>query len=115
MGWPPKIGEILPRATECWHEQAKLDDWVLATRGHGLEWERVFRVGPEDRVSVWEAIAAGAGGAQITSVRDRGVNGIVCGVEVELTIGERTAPVTASWHYADENSAPRLATAYPTP
>jgi hypothetical protein len=113
MGWPPKIGEVLPRATECWYEPVKLEDWVLAARGHGLEWERVFRVGLEDRKRVWEAIAAGAAGAQITTVRDRGADGIVCGIEVELTIGERTASVTISWHYANEEATPRLATAYP--
>ena len=43
---------------------------------------------------------------------DRLPNGIVCGVEVELTIGERTAPVTISWHYESEEAAPRLVTAY---
>jgi hypothetical protein len=114
MGWPPKIGEVLPRATECWHERVKLEYWVLAARGHGPEWERVFRVGLEDQERVWEAIAAGAAGAQIATVRDRGAEGIVCGIEMELTLGERTAPVTISWHYASEGAAPRLVTAYPT-
>ena len=40
--------------------------------------------------------------------------GIVCGIETELTVGERTAPVTISWHYASEEAAPRLVTGYPT-
>jgi hypothetical protein len=114
MGWPPNLGEILPRAEEAWYDPVKLDEWVLAERGHGSEWERVFLVSREDRERVWEAIAAAAQGAQIKTVRDRGADGVVCGVEVEVTIGERTAPVTISWHYEDAEAAPRLATAYPT-
>lgn len=114
MGWPPKVGEVLPRATECWYEQAKLDDWVFATRGHGPEWKRVFRVGPEDHKRVWEAIAEAAPGAMIEEVRDRSPFGITCGIKVELTIGERTAQAVISWHYANERAAPRLASAYPT-
>ncbi len=46
-------------------------------------------------------------GTQIASVRGRGAKGIVCSVKVELTIGDRTAPVTISWHYASEGAAPR--------
>jgi hypothetical protein len=90
----------------------KLEAWILGERGHGGDWRRVFHVDLEDRGQVWEAIAAAAADARVTTVRDRGPNGIVCGVEVELTIGERTAPVTISWHYEREGAAPRLVTAY---
>jgi Domain of unknown function (DUF6883) len=112
--WPPNIGEPLPRAEAVWYEQVKLDDWVLGTRGHGEEWQRVFQVDVENRQQVWEAIVAAVRAARITTIRDRGADGIVCGVEVELTIGERTATVTTSWHFANEESAPRLVTAYLT-
>ena len=115
MSWPPRTGEVLPQAAEAWHEQEKFDRWVLATRGHGREWMRVFGVGPEDRERVWAAIARAAAGAAIVEVRDRSPFGITCGIEVELTIGERTAPVAVSWHYTEDGAAPRLATAYPTP
>jgi hypothetical protein len=47
-------------------------------------------------------------------VRDRAPHGVVCGVEVTLTINEGTAPVATAWHYAHENAAPRLVTAYPS-
>lgn len=114
MGWPPKIGEALPRAAEAWHEQIKLDDWILAERGHGSGWSRVFHLSPDDSKRLWEAIAAASLGAPIATVRDRGKDGIVCGVEVELTIDGRTAAVTISWHYEDEEAAPRLVTAYVT-
>lgn len=114
MTWPPKVGEALPRADAAWYEPVKLEEWILAERGHGNDWQRVFHVGLEDRQRVWEAIVAAVQGAQITTVRDRGARGIVCGVEVELAIGERTAQVKISWHYASEESAPRLVTAYVT-
>lgn len=114
MGWPPKVGETLPRSAECRYEQLKLDEWVLADRGHGREWSRVFHIGPGDSRLLWEAIAAASLGAPIATVRDRGEDGVVCGVEVELEIKGRTAPVAVSWHYERERSAPRLATAYPT-
>ena len=32
-----------------------------------------------------------------------------------LTINDRTAPIATSWHYTDEEAAPRLVTAYPAP
>jgi hypothetical protein len=114
MGWPPKVGETLPRSAECRYEQEKLDDWVLADRGHGREWSRVFHIGPEDSGLLWVAIAAASVEASIATVRDRGEDGVVCGVKIELTIEGRTTPVTVSWHYEREGSAPRLVTAYPT-
>jgi hypothetical protein len=115
MGWPPQIGESLPRAADCWYEQAKLLGWVLNSGGHGPEWERVFQVTAADHELVWAALAAAAIDVEIIEVRDREPNGIVCGVEAEVTIGERSASVTMSWHYADPGAAPRLATAYPSP
>ena len=41
--------------------------------------------------------------------------GVVCGVEITLTINDRTAPVATAWHYADKDAEPRLVTAYPSP
>lgn len=114
MSWPPEIGGPLPRAWDAWYEPIKLEEWVLAERGHGPEWRRVFEVGVEDSQRVWRAIMTALTQARVASVRDRGAEGVVCGVEVELTIRERTAPVTLSWHYADATAAPRLVTAYIT-
>ena len=112
MSWPPNVGEPLPRAGDAWYEQIKLEGWILAERGHGPEWKRVFHVGVEDSGRVWQAIAMAVPHTRVATVRDRGADGIVCGVEVERPIGGRTAPVTLSWHYANEVAAPRLVTAY---
>jgi hypothetical protein len=114
MSWPPRIGDPLPRGDQAWYEPIKLESWILAGRGHGLEWQRVFRVGVDDGARVWEAIATAARRATIATVRDRGADGIVCGIEVVLTVGDRSALVTVSWHYADQNAPPRLVTAYIT-
>jgi hypothetical protein len=114
MDWPPKIGEPLPRADQVWYEPVKLEDWIFAERGHGAEWRRIFHVGLEDSARVWEAIVAAVQDARIATIRDRGAKGMVFGVEVVLTIGERTAPVMMSWHYSTGESAPRLVTAYIT-
>lgn len=53
--------------------------------------------------------------ATIKEVRKRSPHGITCGVQVNLTIGDRSAKTLVSWHYALEIAAPRLVTAYPTP
>lgn len=115
MGWPPQPGDQLPRADACWHEPIKFEEWILAPRGHGREWQQVFGVGPGDREHVWRALASAARTAAIVEVRDRESLGVVCGVRERVAIGERNAMVTMSWHYADPTAAPRLATAYPSP
>jgi hypothetical protein len=115
MGWPPQVGEALPRAGACWYEPIKLEEWTLAQRGHGREWQRIFGVGREDRERVWQALSSAARSAEIVEVRDRGADGMVCGIRERMVIGERSAMVTVSWHYADSSATPRLATAYPSP
>jgi hypothetical protein len=115
MRWPPQVGEPLPRATECWCEQTKLVGWILDPVGHGLEWERVFRVTAADQERVWAALAAAAAAVPISEIRDRGDDGVVCGLADVVEIGGRTSRVTMSWHYATAVSAPRLVTAYPRP
>jgi hypothetical protein len=111
--WPPKIGDPLPRSVEVWFEQPKLD-WILGMKGHGPEWSRIFRIYPDDRELAWEAIANATPGSMIQVVRDRSPFGISCGIEIDLAFNRRNALVTVAWHYAFENAAPRLVTAYPS-
>jgi hypothetical protein len=49
------------------------------------------------------------------SFRDPAPYGVVCGVEMTVTINDRIAPIATSWHYRDQEAAPRLVTAYPGP
>ena len=87
----------------------------LPAHDHGLEWARVFHVGPDDAERIWSAISKAIVYAPASAVRDRAPYGVVCGVELELTTNDRTAAVATAWHYADEDAAPRLVTAYPSP
>jgi len=50
----------------------------------------------------------------IQVVRDRSPFGISCGIEISLALNRRDALVAVAWHYAFENAAPRLVTAYPS-
>jgi hypothetical protein len=68
-----------------------------------------------DREQIWNTIARAVLEAPVSTIRDRTPHGVVAGVELTLTIRGRTAPVLTSWHYADGDAAPRLATAFPTP
>lgn len=113
MGWPPKIGEALPRASECWCERSKLLGWVLGEEGHGAEWERVMHVGVAEANEVWEALSTLGTTAKVTGLRDLGRFGFNCEVEARLTIGERSATIRTIWHYATPDAAPRLVSAFP--
>jgi hypothetical protein len=113
MGWPPQIGEALPRASECWCERAKLLGWVLGEDGHGAERGQVMRVGVEDADEVWNAISAVVAAAEVTGLRDLGRFGFNCEVDARLTIGERSATFRTIWHYATPDAAPRLVSAFP--
>jgi hypothetical protein len=113
MDWPPQVGEMLPRAAECWYEQVKLLGWVLGAEGHGAEWRGVMLVGAEDAEKVWEAISIGVADAKVTGLRELGRFGLNCEVDVQLAIGERSATVRTIWHYATPASTPRLVSAFP--
>lgn len=112
--WPPRIGELLPRAEDAWCTQTKLIDWILAEDGHGDQWRRVFRIEVEDANQIWECIADAVLMTPITEFRGEGI-GASYGVLTTLTINGRFAPVLTAWHYAYEDAAPRLVTAYPKP
>jgi len=113
MSWPPQIEEPLPRAADCWYERVKFEGWILAPRGHGEEWQKVLHVGVDDVEVVSAAISAAVALAPVSAVIDNGEHGINCRVDMDLVIGERSAPVRTVWHYADPESAPRLVSAYP--
>jgi hypothetical protein len=112
MGWPPVIGEPLPRAAECWSEPTKFEGWILAARGHGPEWAKVLHVGPDDLEPVWAAIRTAVALAPVSRVIET-EHGVICRVDIDIRIEEREAPVRTAWHYADAKSAPRLVSAYP--
>lgn len=113
MNWPPQVGEPVSRAEDAWYEWRKVQGWVLSGRGHGPEWSTVFHVGLVHWTLVRNALVEAAMGASIQIVHDRSPFGFTCGIDVELTINGRSALVTLALHYAEEDSPPRLVTAYP--
>lgn len=110
----PTIGQPLPRADHAYATAEKWTLWILADRGHGREWARVFRVHPADSEQVWQAIADAVLYAPVSSVRKVAL-GVTCEVNAELAINGRIATVRSAWHYADTGDAPRLVTAFPAP
>ena len=104
----------MPRADDAYATDDKWRGWILAAAGHGEEWARVFHAGPQDSELIWAAIAAAVVHAPVSVVRDRAPHGVVCGVDITLTIDDRTASVATVWHYPDAGAAPRLVTAYPS-
>lgn len=114
MGWPPQVGDPLPRAADAWCVHEKWVDWILAADGHGPEWAKVLQVEPDEWELAWQALKGAVLEAAIRTVRSLDAGGVTCSVRVELTIGERTAPVVSAWHYSEPGAAPPLVTAYPT-
>jgi hypothetical protein len=114
MGWPPQVGDPLPRAADAWCVQEKWLAWIFAEDGHGPEWAKALQVEPDEWELAWEALKGAVREAAIRTVRSLDAGDVTCGVRVDLTIGERTAPVVSAWHYAEPGAAPRLVTAYPT-
>lgn len=105
----------MPRTAEAYAMTDKWRGWILAAHGHGPEWARIFEAGPDDGEQIWQALATAVGGTPVSTICDRAPHGVVCGVEMTVTINDRTASVATAWHYVDEDAAPRLVTAYPSP
>jgi hypothetical protein len=75
----------------------------------------VLRIGADDTLRFWRAIADAVLDMPIYKVTDREPFGVACGVETILTVGKRTAKARTFWHYMHTRDAPRLVTAYPRP
>ena len=113
MAWPPRTGELLPRAEQAWCEPSKWNGWILAAHGHGPEWEKVLHVTLEEVDTLWEAIAAAVLVEPVSRVVGRGRHGLNCRGDLQLSVGGRSAVIRTAWHYADPGGSPRLVSAYP--
>jgi hypothetical protein len=108
----PTIGNPLPRAEDAYSTHAKWREWILADEHHGPDWTAVF--GTADRATIWPTLAAAILIAPVLEIREVADGGLSCRVDVLLTLNNRTATVRTAWHYAEEDDAPRLVTAFPT-
>lgn len=111
MTWP-QIDQPLPRARDAYSSAGKWDDWILHEEHHGPDWRSVF--GEVDAEMIWPALTEAILVAPVISVRRVADGGVSCGVDVSVTLNDRTSTVRTAWHYADEEDAPRLVTAFPT-
>lgn len=124
MGWPPKVGELLPRAKEAAGVREKLalyslnpeqEDGASKARGFalmlGITLEHLDHLEIEIRSGLLET--------PVSSVRENAPHGINCVVELAVRgVGEkseRVVDVRTVWELADRDAAPRLVTAYPRP
>jgi hypothetical protein len=111
MPWPT-VGDPLPRAEDAYTTLVKWRGWILADQHHGPDWTAVF--GAVDFESIWPTLIDAILVAPALDVREVAEGGRSCRVEVWMTLNERTARVRSVWHYAHDDDAPRLVTAFPT-
>lgn len=111
MPWPT-VGQPLPRVEDAWCRPEKWTGWILATPGHGKDWQRVFRIDLDRWTPIWDAILEAVPHESVSTVRvDE--HGRHCRVFVILTLSERTARVATTWLYAHRYANPKLTSAYP--
>ena len=70
-------------------------------------------VGEEALDGLWPLIVVELASAVVTEVRDLASLGISCRVPLFLPIGGRLLSARTAWHYAEDDAAPRLVTAFP--
>ena len=88
----PTLGHPLPRGVDAHASPEKWAGWILASHGHGPEWRDVFALTAHDAQRLWTAILSAVPDAPVSSVRDRGIEGVVCAVHLRLTINQRARP-----------------------
>lgn len=124
MGWPPKVGETLPRADQPVGVREKLAGYSLnAAHGDGgpkaRGFERVLGVTIADIDYVEAAIGEGIAATPITSVRDNAPYGVNCVVDITVRgLGEREnrlAALRTVWELTGAAARPRLVSAYLKP
>lgn len=124
MDWPPKVGELLPRAGEAFGVRTKLTDYSLEPRhltggpkARGFELMLGITVEAIDYVEA--EIYAGILTTPISSVRANPPFGTTCIVELPLrglaSRRHRIVNLRTVWLVADPVTAPRLTSAFLKP
>ena len=124
MGWPPKVGEVLPRAAEAFGIEKKLIGYSLdiahekgGPKARGFE--RILGITRGDVGHLEEAILAGIETVSIDAVRDNAPYGVNCVVDVPVRgLGDkedRLVNVRTVWELTSREAAPRLVSAYVKP
>lgn len=124
MGWPPQVGELLPRAEEAFGIREKLMTYSLVTshRSGGSKargFESILGITLETVDHLEAEILRSILISPIVAVREDHPFGIACAVDCPVrgvgNLGHRMAPVRTAWIFSNPGSAPRLTSAYPKP
>lgn len=124
MGWPPQVGELLPRAQEAFGVRYKLETYSLAishqsggakAKGFAL----ILGITIDNAAYLEAEILRGILASPIVAVRTRRPFGITCAVDCPVrgigALSARVAPVRTAWLFSDPASSPRLTSAYLKP
>lgn len=124
MGWPPQVGDLLPRAEEAIGVRYKLATYSLV-KGHKLGgakargFERILGITLESIDYLERAIILGVQETPIVSVRENWPFGLMCVVDCRVRgLGIReavVAPVRTAWLVSSPSASPRLTSAYIKP
>jgi hypothetical protein len=121
MDWPPKIGDLLPRAEEAIGVRPKLAAYSLdpdrpAGSNKARGFELILGITLDSIDHLESAIHTGILTARIVTVRERPPYGLACAVDFPLRgVGRkrnRTATVRTSWILIGTQAPPRLTSAY---
>ncbi len=122
--WPPRAGELLPRAAEATGVHRKLAEYSLdpANKKGGPKargFKLILGITAKDIDYLEGAIQTGVLALPVSSVRENPPWGINCVVMVPVRgRGEkkkRVVTVRTAWAFDHQASAPRLASAYLKP
>lgn len=123
MGWPPKAGEVLPRAAEAFGVREKLigysldvDHRIGGSKARGFE--RILGISAGDVEYLTGAIESGVLQVAVSDVRGNAPYGVICEVRILIrglgSKSSRVAVVITAWELTDAEAAPRLVSAYIT-
>lgn len=121
MGWPPKVGELLPRAAQATGVREKLLGYSLdvdhrlgGPKARGFE--RILGISIADVEYLAGAIESAVLQVAVGEVRDNAPYGVICVVPILVrglgVRSDRVATVATAWELTGEAAAPRLVTAY---
>jgi hypothetical protein len=122
--WPPRAGELLPRAAKASGVRHKLATYSLDT-GHVVGgpkargFARILGITVDDVDYLSGVIRMGVLTVPVSAVRDNAPYGVKCVVDLSVRgLGikhERTIDVRTVWALEDSAAAPRLISAYLKP
>jgi hypothetical protein len=123
MGWPPQVGELLPRAEEAFEVRKKLIGYSLNRNHQDGGWkaygfDSILGITLDHVDDLEREIRIGIRRTPITSV-SLSAYGMRCVVEFPVRgvgdLGARRINLRTVWQFSDPHARPRLLTAFLKP